>query len=353
VIALPRQGRPHAAQRARQRYACFDHAGGDAPGVRLPRQLGLSPRASARRSSSSSSCSRRRTAPLTDDERFYAEQNARVAVSAEAYYRSMFGHASRPGTSATATWRRRSRPSSTTSSAGRRHRQGRGLGPQLPLGDARATQMGDQASSTSASSSASATARRRPHRPQPPTPAPSTAASTWGGPRRAQARAPVLPGSYVVPLPQGQACERFMLSLERETRHGAPRATASSERAIGVILPAPAPNASPTTSTPSSLDQFDHVLHSTPPPPSPPRARAPAGSAPSPPGDLPHRPCDPKKKPGHQREADARVGLTRDMTTGSVSVMGVVKLPPPCRATWRLPVAGPVPVYVSSTTRTS
>ena len=88
---------PAAEQRARQRYACFDHVRDDPQAYAYKAKLGLArscedevvaqmlelQRASARYLQEES--------PQDGDELFYAQQNARVARNAEAYYRSMFG----------------------------------------------------------------------------------------------------------------------------------------------------------------------------------------------------------------------------------------------------------------------
>ncbi len=88
---------PEAERRARARYACFDHVGEDPQRYGYATTFGLV-----------EDCERevlRQLAELTGnpdrymrhdgfaaaDELFYAQQNARVAANAEAYYRSMFG----------------------------------------------------------------------------------------------------------------------------------------------------------------------------------------------------------------------------------------------------------------------
>jgi erythromycin esterase-like protein len=87
---------PYAAKRARERYACFDAFGGD------PQRYGL-----ATTVGHAESCEAEAVAqvvelrrhygtlveahdPRSEDEFFYAEQNARLVKNAEAYYRSMF-----------------------------------------------------------------------------------------------------------------------------------------------------------------------------------------------------------------------------------------------------------------------
>lgn len=96
---------PDAAQRARERYACFDHA------IDHPQQYGYAATfgtrpdceqqvleqlvamhtdvATALQDNMRRDDSQHRIA--AEDELFYAQQNARVACSAEAYYRAMFG----------------------------------------------------------------------------------------------------------------------------------------------------------------------------------------------------------------------------------------------------------------------
>src|SRR5437879_12295625 len=87
---------PEAANRARERYACFDHVGEDTQAYGLMTRLNLS-----------KSCEEevvgqllelqhraadyaRRDGHLAEDELFYAEQNARLVKNAEEYYRSVF-----------------------------------------------------------------------------------------------------------------------------------------------------------------------------------------------------------------------------------------------------------------------
>lgn len=95
VIAYLERVDPAAAEVARGRYACFEHFGGEQAYGRAV-SFGIS-----------ESCRRGVLAQLTElqrgadrylrrdgfaaeDEQFYAEQNARLVASAEAYYRSMF-----------------------------------------------------------------------------------------------------------------------------------------------------------------------------------------------------------------------------------------------------------------------
>jgi erythromycin esterase-like protein len=140
---------PPAAERARHRYACFDHFGED------PQTYGY-----ATASGLAESCEdavvqqllelrrragdyARRDGRVAEDQFFVAEQNARLARNAEAYYRSMFrGRAS--------SWNLRDTHMTETLEALDRHIGRRVSRPKLVvwahnshLGDARATQMGE------------------------------------------------------------------------------------------------------------------------------------------------------------------------------------------------------------------
>jgi erythromycin esterase-like protein len=87
---------PEAAQRARARYACFDHFNEDMQVYGFVTGLGLSKSCEAEVVSQLVELQRRtaeaarRDGRTADDDLFNAEQNARVVQNAEAYYRSMF-----------------------------------------------------------------------------------------------------------------------------------------------------------------------------------------------------------------------------------------------------------------------
>jgi erythromycin esterase-like protein len=140
---------PPAAQRARQRYACFEQFGTDVQSYGYAATLGLS-----------TSCEDDVVAQLVDlrtraadyvsrdghvaeDEYFFAEQNARLVRNAERYYRSMFG-------SHVESWNVRDTHMMETLEAlleWTRRRLGRAKAVvwahNSHLGDARATQMSD------------------------------------------------------------------------------------------------------------------------------------------------------------------------------------------------------------------
>jgi erythromycin esterase-like protein/predicted phosphoribosyltransferase len=86
---------PEAAQRARERYACFDQFGRD-PQI-YAYEAGIAGAESCEQQAVAQLVELRmanaladRERLLDDDGRFFAEQNARLVVNAERYYRSMF-----------------------------------------------------------------------------------------------------------------------------------------------------------------------------------------------------------------------------------------------------------------------
>ncbi len=239
---------PEAARRARERYSCIDHAGGDpqhygyaaAFGLRadceqeVVRQLGeLTAQAQQHMRIAGGS---------VPDELFYAQQNARVARNAESYYRAMFG-------SRDESWNIRDTHMADTLDALRAHLSARKGGParvavwahNSHLGDARATEMGQggqlnlgqlmrerhghEAVYLLGFSTHEGTV---------------TAATEWDGPAELKRVRPSLPGSVEAVLhklsaadPAGMA--RFMLPLRGlPAVRGAMPATLL-ERAVGVV----------------------------------------------------------------------------------------------------------------------
>ena len=148
VLEYLRKVDPEAAQRAQLRYSCFDHFGED------PQEYGY-----ATTSGIAESCEddvvkqlldlraraaeyARRDGRVAEDEFFYAEQNARLTINAERYYRSMFrGRVS--------SWNLRDQHMTETVEELMRHLGKRVDQPKIVvwahnshLGDARATEMG-------------------------------------------------------------------------------------------------------------------------------------------------------------------------------------------------------------------
>ncbi|WP_019585295.1 erythromycin esterase family protein [Deinococcus apachensis] len=137
---------PEAAARARKRYACFDHFGEN------PQAYGYATEYGNREPCEDAAVGQllelqRREAelsrsPLGEDEHFYAEQNARLAINAENYYRSMFRGRDE-------SWNIRDSHMAETLGALVEHGEGQGRPPKIVvwahnshLGDARASEMG-------------------------------------------------------------------------------------------------------------------------------------------------------------------------------------------------------------------
>ncbi|NKY32226.1 erythromycin esterase [Nocardia speluncae] len=229
---------PAAARRARDRYACFDqhtdeqHYGyaaafgaGDDCADAVVAQLTEMQRMSTREL---------RTDGHSDpDERFYAEQNARLVTAAEQYYRAMFG-------SRVSSWNLRDEHMFATLTALRAHlRQRSDSEPKVVvwahnshLGDARATELG-----SAGELNLGQLVRQN-------CPGESCilgftthtgtvlAADEWDGRPRVKRLRPSLPGS-VENLLHRTGIERFLLRLDRDPIPAL--AAPQLERAIGVV----------------------------------------------------------------------------------------------------------------------
>jgi erythromycin esterase-like protein len=141
---------PPAAARARERYSCFDHYGGDPQLYGYAVSLDVSASCEGQvlqqlvdmRKAAADHASRDGRVP--EDSQFFAEQNARLVTNAEEYYRSMFhGRVS--------SWNLRDTHMAETLEALRAHLGRNRQSPRIVLwahnshlGDARATQMGTQ-----------------------------------------------------------------------------------------------------------------------------------------------------------------------------------------------------------------
>lgn len=141
---------PEAARRARARYSCFDHFGDDAQAYGYATSLGVAEPCEEAVVNQLLDLQRRaadlarRDGRVAEDQYFFAEQNARLAKNAEAYYRSMFrGRVS--------SWNLRDRHMAETLEHLMDHLNGQQQQPDAKvvvwahnshLGDARATQMG-------------------------------------------------------------------------------------------------------------------------------------------------------------------------------------------------------------------
>ncbi len=96
VLAYLDKVDPEGAQRARHRYACFEHFGEDPQEYGYAAGLGLSQSCESQVVEQLMDLQRRaaqyarRDGRIAGDDYFYAEQNARLVKNAEHYYRSMF-----------------------------------------------------------------------------------------------------------------------------------------------------------------------------------------------------------------------------------------------------------------------
>jgi erythromycin esterase-like protein len=148
VIAYLAKVDPEAASRARARYGCFDHFVEDTQAYGYAALTGMAESCEDKVVDQLLDLRRRaadyasRDGRVAEDEYFYAEQNARLALNAERYYRAMFrGRAS--------SWNLRDTHMSDTLDAllghlGASGRQAKAVvwAHNSHLGDARATEMG-------------------------------------------------------------------------------------------------------------------------------------------------------------------------------------------------------------------
>jgi erythromycin esterase-like protein len=264
VLAYLSDVDPEAARRARHRYSCFEHFADD------PQEYGFASTSGIVEPCEDSVVNQlldlrakaadyaRRDGRVAEDEFFFAEQNARLALNAERYYRSMFrGRVS--------SWNLRDQHMTETIEELIRHIGKRVREPKVVvwahnshLGDARATEMGehgelnvgqlvrekfgDKAYSIGFSTYEGTV----------------TAASEWDGPAERKAVRPGMPKSYEK-LFHEIGIANFWLDL-RETAVRAALREPLLERAIGVIY-------QPRTERQSHYfqarlaDQFDAVLH--------------------------------------------------------------------------------------------
>lgn len=255
---------PDAARRARQRYACFDHFGEDVQRYGYAASFDLD--ASCEEDVVNQLIDLRERAAryarldgrVAEDEYFYAEQNARLARDAEEYYRTMFG-------GRVSSWNLRDRHMADTLDALVAHLDRYGNHTKVVvwahnshLGDARATQMGDEGEWNvgqlvrerhSAESwlvgftTATGTV---------------TAASDWDELAERKRVHPALDGSYEQ-LFHETGVPRFLLPLRDEPVAEALREP-RLERAIGVVY-RPETERWSHYFTARLADQFDAVLH--------------------------------------------------------------------------------------------
>ncbi len=232
---------PDGARRARARYACFDHFGGDPQAYGYAASTGLTRSCEdevvqqlveLRRSAA---LHRRRDGRTAADEQFFAEQNARIVSNAEEYYRAMFG-------GRVESWNLRDRHMVDTLNALVAHQERtRGRAEKVVvwahnshLGDARATELGAAGEWNvgqlvrEAHGHAALLVGFLTHT------GTVTAASNWDAPAGRKVVRPSLPGSYEA-LCHATGRAGFLLDLRERNDAVAALGDARLERAIGVI----------------------------------------------------------------------------------------------------------------------
>ena len=255
---------PKAAERARQRYACFDHFHNDAERYAHATGWELAESCEDEVAGQLLELLEKRGAWLSRDEHgladqaFYIEQNARVVKSAESYYRNMYA-------GRVQTWNLRDEHMLESLDALARHldqRVGRSKivvwAHNSHVGDARSTALANigeknlgQLARERFGSDAVLVGFTT-------FDGSVTAASDWGGPVERKTVRPALPRSYESLFHQLRV-PRFLLDL-RETKLDMPLPTSRIERAIGVIY-------RPETERASHYfradlgKQFDAVVH--------------------------------------------------------------------------------------------
>jgi erythromycin esterase-like protein len=265
VIAYLDRVDPAAARRARERYACFDQFGRDseayghaaAGGVAEPCEADVVSQLVELRQSAAEYA--RRDGRVAEDEFFFAEQNARLARNAEAYYRAIFrGRVS--------SWNLRDRHMMEMLEALIAHlsRHG-GLAKTVVwahnshLGDARATEMGEHGELSLGQLVRERFGRDAVSVGFTTHAGTVTAASEWDGPAERLAVQPSLRGS-VERIFHQTGIPRFLLRFAGWPELQDALRTPRLERAIGVIY-RPATERGSHYFHARVAEQFDAVVH--------------------------------------------------------------------------------------------
>ena len=231
---------PEAAGRARYRYGCFEQFGEDTQAYGYAANFGLTPKCEddvvkqlvemRRRAAEYAN----RDGRVARDEYFFAEQNARLVLNAERYYRTMF-------TGRVSSWNLRDTHMAETLEVLAGFLRGEGQAPKIAVwahnshvGDARETELGQsgelnvgqlvrERSGSDAFLIGFTTYTGT-----------VTASSDWDAPAELKRVRPALPGSYEA-LFHDVAIPRFLLMLAEGSPAAAELAEPRLERAIGVI----------------------------------------------------------------------------------------------------------------------
>lgn len=254
---------PQAAARARARYACFDHRGGDdSQAYGYGAAFGAVPSCEDEAIDQLMEMNRRAGATLgaDRDEAFYAQQNARLVRNAEEYYRTLFG-------SRVSSWNLRDTHMVQTLAALDKHLHAtRGAAPRMAvwahnshLGDASATEMGRLGEWSVGQLARERWGREAVLIGLSTYHGSVTAASEWDGPAERKRVQPALPGS-VEQLMHACGHARLWLALRGEGEVARLLQRDRLQRAIGVIY-------QPETERQSHYfhtrlpGQFDALLH--------------------------------------------------------------------------------------------
>ena len=265
VLAYLDKVDPEAARRARRRYGCFDQFGEAMQEYGYAASAGFHP-----------SCEREvvtqlfelhrqrldyasRDGRVAADEFFFAEQNARLVKNAEEYYRTMFrGRAD--------SWNLRDRHMVDTLQELVRFLDRPRPGARVVvwahnshLGDARATEMGEQGELNVGQLVRQAYGAQAVLVGFTTYTGTVTAASEWDGPAHRKHVRPALAGSYERLFHETQI-PRFLLPLRTELELASALGTPRLERAIGVLYLPESERASHYFRA-RLPDQFDFVLH--------------------------------------------------------------------------------------------
>ncbi|XVQ85889.1 erythromycin esterase family protein [Microbispora siamensis] len=267
VIAYLEKVDPVAAERARDRYSCFDHSDGDdGQGYGFAAAFGAGESCERRVIDQLADLQRkalqyqRAQGLLGEEEFFYAEQNAKVVADAERYYRTMFG-------GRVSSWNLRAGHMADTLFALAEHLGWQRSEPakivvwahNSHLGDARATEMG-------ARGELNLGRLVREHNRDDcrligftTYTGTVTAADDWGRPAERKNVRPALPDS-VEELFHEVGHKEFLLDFVHSVRGADLLRRALLERAIGVIYRPSTERQSHYFQTRVS-DQFDAVIH--------------------------------------------------------------------------------------------
>lgn len=256
---------PEAAERARERYSCFDHFEENTQIYGYTTGLGLAESCETEVVEQLVEMNRRaaelalRDGRVARDDYFFAEQNANVVKNAEAYYRMMYR-------SNIASWNLRDRHMSETLAALDAHLSESGKPAKIVvwehnshLGDARATQMGErgewnvgQLTRQQYKNDAVLVGFTTHH-------GTVTASTNWDGAAERKRVRPALAGS-VEELFHATGLERFMLLMHEGSRTRIALQQPLLERAIGVIYRPETERQSHYFNAKVS-SQFDVVIH--------------------------------------------------------------------------------------------